>query len=31
MRWREILRHPAKERRLAKDLDGVRHTLQNNE
>jgi REP element-mobilizing transposase RayT len=31
MRCRAILRHAAKDRQLAKDLDRLRHTLQNNE
>jgi putative transposase len=31
MRCREILRHAPKDRRLAKDLDRLRHALQNNE
>jgi hypothetical protein len=31
MRCHEILRHAAKDRQLAKDLDRLRHTLQNNE
>jgi chromosomal replication initiation ATPase DnaA len=31
MRCREILRHAAKDRQLAKDLDRLRRTLQNNE
>jgi chromosomal replication initiation ATPase DnaA len=31
MRCRAILRHAAKDRQLAQDLDRLRHTLQNNE
>ncbi len=31
MRCRAIRRHAAKDRQLAKDLDRLRHTLQNNE
>jgi chromosomal replication initiation ATPase DnaA len=31
MRCRAILRHAAQDRQLAKDLDRLRHTLQNNE
>jgi hypothetical protein len=31
MRCREILRHAAKDRELAKDLDRLRRTLYNNE